>query len=91
MRKKSKGNKLQSNSRGNNRKMSLLEQEDRAARGVYKIKKSKRNKKSISRGNKRKKSKVEQEDRAGAGVISLRRIKWNKKTEQQQGLYEKEE
>ena len=39
----------------------------------------------------RKKSKVEQEDRAGAGVIRLRRIKWNKQTEQQQGLYEKEE
>ena len=39
----------------------------------------------------RKKSKVEQEDRAAAGIIRLRRVKWNKKTEQQQGLYEKEE
>ena len=39
----------------------------------------------------RKKSKVEQEDRAAAGVITLRRVKWSKKTQQQQGLYEKEE
>ena len=63
-----------------------MEQEDRAAAGVIRERRVKRNKKeSISRGNKIKKSKVEQEDRAAAGVIRKRRVKWNKKTEQQQG------
>ena len=41
-----------------------MEQEDKAAAGLYKIKKSK----------------VEQEDRAAAGVIRLRRVKWNMKS-----------
>ena len=63
-----------------------MEQEDRAAAGIIRLRRVKWDKKkSISKGNKRKKSKVEQEDRAAAGIIRLRRVKWNKKTEQQQG------
>ena len=62
-----------------------MEQEDRAAAGVIRLRRVKGTKRqSSSRGNKIKKSKVEQEDTAAAGVIRERRVKWNKKTEQQQ-------
>ena len=73
------------------RNKSKVEQ-DRAAAGIIRLRRVKLNKKqSSSRDNKIKNSKAEQEDRAAAGIIRLRRVKWNKKTEQQQGLYEKEE
>ena len=63
-----------------------MEQEDRAAAGVIRLRRvNGTRRQSSSRGNKIKKSKVEQEDRAAAGVIRERRVKGNKKTEQQQG------
>ena len=70
-----------------------MEQEDRAAAGVIRLRRVKWNKKTEQQQGsyKIKKSKVEQEDRAAAGIIRLRRVKWNKKTEQQQGFYKKEE
>ena len=46
MRKKSKGNKRKSTSRGNKRKKSKVEQEDRAAAGVIRERRVKWNKKT---------------------------------------------
>ena len=63
-----------------------MEQEDRAAAGVIRLRRVKGTKRqSSSRGNKIKKSKVEQEDRAAAVIIRLRRVKGTRRQSSSRG------